>query len=87
MNLKKDPDIKIVTFDKGSGIAIMNSTDYTDKLSQIISDPSKFTVVPYEPKDLIFDHPVVKQQNKLRYFLKKYVKSSVNPKTFNSKAI
>ena len=40
--LNKDPNIKVCKYDKGNGIAIVNTEDYYGKLDEIVNDKSKF---------------------------------------------
>ena len=44
-NLAKDTTIKICKFDKGNGVAILDTNDYNAKLDAIIGDKSKFKEV------------------------------------------
>ena len=41
-NLAIDSDIKVCKFDKGKGVAILDTKDYYDKLNCIINGNSKF---------------------------------------------
>lgn len=80
-SLKSNSDIRIVPFDKGNGIAILDTNDYINKLETIVKDKTKFTPIMYSENNFLLDHPVVKQQNKIKYFLNKYVKPHVDPNT------
>ena len=40
--LSRDKTIKVCKFDKGTGVVIMNSSDYVSKLNKIVLDKSKF---------------------------------------------
>ena len=41
--LSQDSTIKVCRFDKGNGVAILNSRDYYEKLEKTVNDQSKFT--------------------------------------------
>ena len=47
-NLSKNQDIIITKPDKGSGIVIMNKSEYISKVRDIISDTSKFKLSPQQ---------------------------------------
>ena len=47
MNAKKNSDILITKPDKGTGVVIMNKSDYIEKVSNILSDTHTF--VPLGP--------------------------------------
>ena len=81
-SLKLNKDIKVVPLDKGNGIAILDADEYVNKLNAIIEDTTKFTAIPHNQNELMLDHPVIKQQNKLKYFLNKYVKPYVDSQVF-----
>ena len=40
--LCQDLKMKVCRYDKGNGVAILNSTDYCEKLNKIVNDRSKF---------------------------------------------
>ena len=40
--LRKNDDIIITKPDKGSGVVLLNKSDYVDKINEIIDDQSKF---------------------------------------------
>ena len=82
-NLSKNDKIKIANFDKGNGIVILDSDDYVSKLDKIVSDQSKFTKIIPNSEDFQ-DDPVVKSENSLIYYLKRYVKPFVSDAVFNN---
>jgi len=43
--LANDSSIKVCKFDKGNGIAILNTNDYNAKLDAIVKDSSKFQII------------------------------------------
>ena len=43
-NLSKNKDIIVTNPDKGSGVVIMNKTDYLKKMEDIVNDTTKFKV-------------------------------------------
>ena len=63
-NLARDKSIKICSFDKGSGLVILNSEDYYKKLDTIVNDRSKFSVITHEPHK---PHPLIQKQNSVTY--------------------
>ena len=44
VNLSKNKDISITNPDKGSGVVILNRTDYIKKMEEIVNDTTKFKV-------------------------------------------
>ena len=44
-NLKKDDSVIISKPDKGNGCVILDKTDYTNKMQEIIGDKTKFTLL------------------------------------------
>ena len=46
--LSKDPNIRVCKYDKGNGIAVMNTEDYFGKLDEIVNDKSKFVELTKE---------------------------------------
>ena len=46
--LSKDPNIRVCKYDKGNGIAVMNTEDYYGKRDEIINDISKFVELKEE---------------------------------------
>ena len=80
--LSSNSKIKVTSFDKGNGIVILDSDDYFAKLDEIISDSSKFEEFKWE-NEKFTDNPVVKNENKLTYFLTKYVKPYIPKDVFD----
>ena len=77
--LKSDRSIKVCSFDKGSGIVIVNTEDYYEKLDQIILDNSKFQQIPDSGKT----HPIIRNERKIADFLKTNVKEKIGVKDFD----
>ena len=78
--LSQNKNIKICSFDKGQGIVILNSFDYSNKLNKILSDKSKFRIISV-PSD-IKKHPVCVEENKIIRYLNKYVKNKICDSVF-----
>ena len=74
-NFAKDESIKLCSFEKGTGVVVMNSEDYFSKLDIIVNDPSKF-------KKLIIDDDVAKanliisKQRSVKYYVDTYFKDN-----------
>ena len=74
-NLAEDESRKVCSFDKGTGVVVMNSEDYFSKLDIIVNDPSKF-------KKLIIDDDVAKanliisKQRSVKYYVDTYFKDN-----------
>ena len=81
-SIKNNGNIKVMKFDKGQGVAILNTKDYLSKLHKIVDDTSKFSVVDSNSDNLMTNHPVIKNQNRLNYLLKNSVKPYVSESTF-----
>ena len=43
--LGKDPNIVVRKFDKGNGVALLNTSDYEEKMLKILNDRTKFVPV------------------------------------------
>ena len=70
--LANDNSICICSYDKGTGVVIMDRSDYYRKLDNIVADSTKFVEIAVdedEPKS----HPIVVKQNSIKYYIKKYV--------------
>ena len=72
--LSLDSSIVITKPDKGKGVVILNKTDYINKLSNLISDPSKFKVLKVD----IFKH-ILKIETKINNFVRKLKSLNVLP--------
>src|SRR5215469_2494160 len=46
-SLKSDPSIIISKPDKGRGVVILDKIDYTNKMLHLLSDPSKYKILPH----------------------------------------
>ena len=70
LNLSKNKDIIVTNPDKGSGVVIMNKTDYLKKMEDIVNDTTKFKV--NNSQDL---YDVSRRiERKVRSFLLKHLK-------------
>ena len=67
--LSNDPLIKECKFDKGNGVAILESEDYCAKLNKIIHDKTKFVEIRQDT-DI---HPIIQKENSVSYYVKKYL--------------
>ena len=81
--LRSNPDIRVCRFDKGQGVAILNTSDYMNKLYAIIDDSSKFKVVDTNDKDIMVNHALISDQSRLNRLLKT-IKSNVDTSTFSA---
>jgi hypothetical protein len=81
-SLRKNDSIKILNFDKGNGVVILNSVDYFNKLDSIVKDSSKFKVISVDPDDPS-KHPIVKNENSVLYNLRTYLKPFIDDSTFS----
>ena len=79
-SLKKDPTIKVCSFDKGNGTVIVNASEYFDKLDKIVFDKSKFQEVPVSPN---LAHPVIRNENSVKSYLRKNVKEYISKDDFD----
>ena len=70
--LAKDKEICICSYDKGTGVVVMDRNDYYKKLDTIISDSSKFVKIPVDDDDPK-SHPIVKKQNSVKYYIQTYI--------------
>ena len=82
--LRDNADIKILSYDKGNGVAIMKRSEYFDKMQNILNDCSKFQRIIYTPSEYQLDHPTVKAENKMKYYLNRYVKPFVDSRTYKN---
>ena len=69
-SLKDDTNIKICKFDKGRGVAILDSDDYYFKLDKIVNDTSKFKELQLNSKT----HPIIARENSISYYIRKNLK-------------
>ena len=81
--LRKRSDVKICRFDKGNGIAILDSSDYLRKLHSIIDDTTKFVEIQQDESDLKCHHTVIKENSRMGDILKKEVKPVIDDLTFS----
>ena len=72
LNLSKNKDIIVTNPDKGSGVVVMNKTDYLKKMEDIVNDTTKFKV--NNSQDL---YDVSRRiERKVRSFLLKHLKKA-----------
>jgi hypothetical protein len=50
LSLKKNTDLTILTADKGNTTVIMNTTDYIQKMTSLLQDPS-YRILPKDPTE------------------------------------
>ena len=72
--LGKNSNLKICKPDKGNGVVIMNTTDYVEKMSNILNDNTKFRKC--KDHEGIYNHNL-KMEDKINYFLRKIKKQDV----------
>ena len=58
-SLIRNESITICKPDKGHGVVVLNSSDYHQKINDIISDTSKFVELPEEMNIFIISRPKV----------------------------
>ena len=69
--MSQDFSIKVCKFDKGNGLAILDSTDYDAKLHKIIQDKSKFVEIRQDTAI----HPIIQKKNSIAYYIRRYLKN------------
>ena len=74
-DLQADKSIRVCSFDKGNGIVILNATDYTAKLDQIIGDTDKFRMVDQVAS---VQHPVIKQEKSIQNSVRTHIKPLID---------
>ena len=74
--LFKDELIKVCSFDKGTGVCVLNSCDYYSKLDVIINDASKFERVATSRSNA--KHPVLKRQESVRDAIKTLLEKHIS---------
>ena len=79
--LSKNKSIRLLNMDKGNGVVIMDTDEYYQKLDRIVLDKTKFEEIVINQGD---DHPIIKKQNSVKYYLNEYVKKAVDENIFNS---
>ena len=72
LKLAKDKSICVCSYDKGTGVVIMNSSDYHSKLKEILQDGSKFVEIDVDDSKPKL-HPIVSKQNSIKYYVNKYI--------------
>ena len=71
-NLSRDKSIRICSYDKGTGVVVMDSVDYYNKLSDILKADSKFKKIDVDHSKPKL-HPVVARQTSVRYYIRTYI--------------
>ena len=72
--------IKVCRYDKGNGTVVLDSSDYFKKLDSIILDETKFQEVRVVSDD---DHPIIKNEDKIKSFLYRNIKSYIDEKVYD----
>ena len=70
-SLFRNSDIKICKFDKGRGVAVLNSEDYYAKSDLIVSNTSKFVEISIKENET---YPVIKKENSISNYIREYMK-------------
>ena len=68
--LSKDPNIRVCKYDKGNGIAVMNTEDYHGKLDEIVNDKSNFV----ELKEETGLKAIIQKETSITYYIEKCMK-------------
>ena len=76
--LANDHNIKICKFDKGSGIAVLNSDDYFTKLDSIVNDQHKFIKVLSTGIGRYKKHPIIAREDLIARKIKTIFKKCVD---------
>ena len=71
-NLSNHPNIIITSPDKGRGIVIMNKSDYINKINDILSDKTKFTIIDRDVQALTRS-----LQDRINNFLRELKKKNI----------
>ena len=81
--LSRNQTIKICQFDKGNGVAILNSECYFKKLDSIVNDSTKFKEINFSLGNNSLEEcksaPWIKKANSVKYYLTTYIKPIVDP--------
>ena len=84
--LSRNQTIKICQFDKGNGVAILNSKCYFKKLDSIVNDSTKFKEINFSLGNNSLEEcksaPWIKKANSVKYYLTTYIKPIVDPLTY-----
>ena len=84
--LSQNQTIKICQFDKGNGVAVLNSDYYFKKSDSIVYDPTKFKKINFNPDNNPLEEcksaPWIKKANCIKYYLTTYIKPNVDPVTY-----
>ena len=70
--LSQNSKIKICRYDKRNGVAILNFTNYCEKLDKIVNDRSEFVELQIASNK----HPLIAKENSLAYYIRKYLNRS-----------
>ena len=68
--LSKNRNIRVCKYDKGNGIAVMNTEDYYGKRDEIVNYKSKFV----EFKEEAGIKAIIQKETSVTYYIKKYIK-------------
>ena len=69
--LARDKSVKICSYDKGTGLVVMDSDDYFAKLDLIVNDTSKFKKLNIED-DVEKTSKIIAKQRSVKYYVNKY---------------
>ena len=75
-SLSKDDSIRVCSFDKGTGVCVLDKSDYFSKLDVIINDTSKFERVVTTRSNA--KHPILKRQESVRDSINNLLKEHVS---------
>ena len=86
-NLSSDTSIRCCKMDKGAGVVVLNTDDYTDKLRSIVNDKSRFKELAYDLDQATTttyckDAPWIKREYSIYSYINKYVKNLVDQHTY-----
>ena len=78
-DLKNDNSIVVMKPDKGNAVVILDKTDYNNKMSEILSDSSKFELINEDPVKA-----TVQRETQVKSLLKQLKKTkSIDEQTYN----
>ena len=80
-SLSKDDSIRVCSFDKGTGVCVLDKSDYFSKLDVIVNDTSKFERVVTTRSNA--KHPVLKRQEGVREAINTLLKKHVTTDQYN----
>ena len=85
-SLSNNKAIKVCKMDKGTGVVIMNDSDYYKKLDCIVNDTSRFSLIDYNINtEKIHDctlAPWIQKADSVSYYCRTYIKPLVDDKLY-----